>query len=265
MGLDDVLPVFRRLENDFDYGSQPFHGRGGPVPVVRRELTEWGSGDRLLADAAFAAGHAWEPDYHRPGALGVSRTASNIHLGVRVTAYDGYVEPWRGEGRITVEAGVTASRVVLRGSRAIGVETVDRAGDIRLTEADHVVLAGGAAATPAILQRSGIGRSRLLEALDIPLVADLPVGDGIQDHVGFWLQLEHDGAQPAANGARGNATLRYSSGLPHSRTGDLLVVAANPAASDAAEVAFGVKLAYCLSRGTSQIVSRDPSASPTSA
>jgi len=261
-GWDDVLPVFRRLENDVDYGSQPFHGRGGPVPVVRRELTEWGSGDRLLADAAFAAGHAWEPDYHRPGALGVSRTASNIHLGVRVTAYDGYVEPWRGEGRITVEAGVTASRVVLRGSRAIGVETVDRAGDIRLTEADHVVLAGGAAATPAILQRSGIGRSRLLEALDIPLVADLPVGDGIQDHVGFWLQLEHDGAQPAANGARGNATLRYSSGLPHSRTGDLLVVAANPAASDAAEVAFGVKLAYCISRGTSQIVSRDPSASP---
>ncbi len=133
---------------------------------------------------------------------------------------------------------------------------------VTLTEGDHVVLAGGAAATPAILQRSGIGRSLVLETLGIPLVADLPVGDGIQDHVGFWLQLEHQGAQPGANGARGNATLRYSSELPHSRPGDLLVVAANPAASDAAEVAFGVKLAYCLSRGSSQIVSRDPSAAP---
>jgi len=261
-GWSDVLPVFRRLEDDVDYGSQPFHGRGGPVPVVRRQQYEWGSGDRLLADAAFAAGHAWEPDYHRPGALGVSRTASNIHLGVRVTAYDGYVEPWRGEGRITVEAGVTASRVVLRGSRALGVETVDRAGTVHLTEGDHIVLAGGAAATPAILQRSGIGPSRMLESLGIPVVADLPVGDGVQDHVGFWLQLAHDGAEPAANGARGNATLRYSSDLPHSRPGDLLVVAANPSSSDAAEVAYGVKLAYCLSRGTSRIVSRDLSAAP---
>jgi choline dehydrogenase len=259
-GWDEVLPIFRRLENDLDYGSQPYHGRGGPVPVVRRQRSEWGSGDRLLADAAFAAGHGWEPDYHRPGTLGVSRTASNIHLGVRVTAYDGYVEPWRGEGRITVAAGVTASRVIVRGSRATGVETVDPAGAVRVTEGDHVVLAGGAAATPGILQRSGIGPSGLLDALSIPLVADLPVGDGIQDHVGFWLQLAQDDARPAANGARGNTTLRYSSNLPHSRPGDLLIVAANPIAPGSAEVAFGVKLAHCLSRGTSRVVSRDPGA-----
>ena len=100
-------------------------------------------------------------------------------------------------------AGVTASRVVVRGSRAIGVETVDRAGAVQVTEGDHIVLAGGAAATPGILQRSGIGPSGLLESLGIPVVADLPVGDGIQDHVGFWLQLAHDDARPAANGARG--------------------------------------------------------------
>lgn len=255
---DDVLPVFRRLEDDVDYGSEPFHGRGGPVPVVRREVSEWGSGDRLLADAAFAAGHAWEPDYHRPGALGVSRTAGNIRLGVRVTAYDGYVEPWRGKGSIQVQAGRTASRVVVRGSRAIGVETVDEQGAIDVVGGDHIVLAGGAAATPGILQRSGIGPHELLAALGIPLVTDLPVGDGVQDHVGFWLQLAHERAQPAANGARGNATLRYSSGLPDSPVGDLLVVAANPARADADEVAFGVKLGHCRSRGTSRIVSRDP-------
>jgi choline dehydrogenase len=259
-GWDDVLPVFRRLEHDVDYGSAPFHGRGGPVPIVRRQESEWGSGDRLLADAAFAAGHAWEPDYHRPGALGVSRTASNIHLGVRVTAYDGYVQPWRGEGRITVLALRAASRVVFDGTRAIGVQTIDPTGAVETIEGDHIVLAAGAAATPGILQRSGAGPATLLRDLDIPLVADLPVGDGVQDHVGFWLQLANDGAQPAANGARGNATLRYSSGLPDSRSGDLLIVAANPATADAAEVAFGVKLAHCVSRGTSRVVSRDPDA-----
>lgn len=257
-GWDDVLPAFRRLEDDLDYGSAPFHGRGGPVPVVRREESEWGSGDRLLADAAFASGHAWEPDYHRPGALGVSRTASNIRFGVRVTAYDGYVEPWRGEGRIVVRSGLTASRVLVRDGRAFAVETRDGDGAAQTFEGDRIVLAAGAAATPGVLQRSGIGPAPLLAALGIPLVADLPVGEGVQDHVGFWLQLAHEGARPAANGARGNATLRYSSGLPDSRPGDLLIVAANPVTDTAAEVAFGVKLAHCLSRGTSRIVSRDP-------
>jgi choline dehydrogenase-like flavoprotein len=254
----DVLPIFTRLEDDVDYGSAAYHGHGGPVPVVRREESEWGSGDRLLAEAAFAAGHAWEPDYHRPGALGVSRTASNIRLGVRVTAYDGYVERWRSEGRIRVHSGTTASRVVMSQGRASGVEVSRDDGTVAVVEGDHVVLAGGAASTPGLLQRSGIGHGALLAGLGIPLVADLPVGEGVQDHVGFWLQLPHKGARPAATGARGNATLRYSSDLEHSRPGDLLIVAANPAHAEADEVAFGVKLAHCLSRGSSRIVSTDP-------
>lgn len=259
-GPDDVMPAFRRLEDDLDYGDEAaYHGSGGPVPVVRRSLDEWGSGDRVLADRALAAGHAWEPDYHRPGALGVSRTASNIRMGVRVTSYDGYVERWRDSGRIRVVSGAFASRVLVSSGRAIGVEVL-AAGGARTLEADEIVLAGGAAATPALLQRSGIGSSGLLADLGIPLVADLPVGDGVQDHVGFWLQIPLPDAHPAATGARGNATLRYSSALPDSREGDLLVVAANPAAPGDAEAAFGVKLGHCLSRGSARIRSADPRA-----
>lgn len=260
-GWDDVLPVFRRLEDDRDYGAADpdVHGLGGPVPVVRRDESEWGSGDRLLADAAAAAGHPWEPDYHRPGVLGFSRTAGNIRLGVRVTAYDGYVEPWRNGGRIAVHPRSLVSRVVVRDGGAVGVAVLAPDGDETLIEADEVVLAAGAAATPGILQRSGIGPADLLESLGIPVVADLPVGSGVQDHVGFWLHVAHEGAVPAANGARGNVTLRYSSHLEHSRPGDLLVVAANPAVPGVNETAFGVKLARCVSRGTSRIVSSHPS------
>lgn len=259
-GWDDVLPVLRRLEDDLDYGSAPYHGRGGPVPIVRRQESEWGSGDRMLADAALAAGHAWEPDYHRPGSLGVSRTASHLRYGVRVTSYDGYVEPWREEDRIAVRGGMTASRVLVNDGRATAVEARDAAGRIEVFEGDEIVLAGGAASTPGILQRSGIGPEALLAALGLAQVADLPVGDGMQDHVGFWMQVPHPAARPAVNGARGNVTLRHSSGLADSRPGDLLIVSANPAASDAGETAFGVKLARCLSEGTSRIVSTDPAA-----
>jgi len=257
---DDVLPAFRRLEDDVDYGIEPYHGRGGPVPIVRRLESEWGSGDQLLADAAFAAGHAWEPDYHRPGSLGVGRTASHIRFGVRVTSYDGYVDPWRESGRIRIHGGTSVSHVRFDGGRAVAVHAVGPAGAPVVYEGDEIVLAAGAAATPGILQRSGIGPAALLQGLGIRVVADLPVGIGVHDHVGFWLQVPVDDARPAANGARGNVTLRYSSGLEHSREGDLLIVAANPSHSDAGETAFGVKLARCVSRGTSAVVSADAAA-----
>lgn len=258
----DVLPVFRRLEDDLNYGALPYHGRGGPIPVVRREESGWGSGDRLLAETAQTAGHAWEPDYHRPGSLGVSRTASCIRLGVRVTTYDAYVEPWRDEGRVSVHGSTAIHRVVICRGRAVAVEGTAPDGSAIRFEGDEIVLAGGAASTPALLQRSGIGPAGLLHELGIQEVANLPVGEGLQDHVGFWLNVELPQALPAVNGARGNVTLRTSSNLPHSRPGDVLVVAANPAAPSTGEVAFGVKLGHCLSRGHSRITSADPRAAP---
>ena len=37
----DVLPSFRRLEDDRDFGSEAYHGRGGPIPVYRAPLNTW--------------------------------------------------------------------------------------------------------------------------------------------------------------------------------------------------------------------------------
>ena len=33
--FDDVLPYFRRLEADVDFGDRPWHGDIGPIPVNR--------------------------------------------------------------------------------------------------------------------------------------------------------------------------------------------------------------------------------------
>ena len=124
------------------------------------------------------------------------------------------------------------------------------------------MLSAGAASTPAILQRSGVGPAPLLRSLDIEVVADLPVGAGIQDHVGFWLSVELANGRTARNGARGNCTLRYSSGEPGSGVGDLMLVSANPVPAEPGEGAVGVKLAQCFSRGMLGIRSRDPFVPP---
>ena len=47
----------------------------------------------------------------------------------------------------------------------------------------EVVLSAGAVASPHILLNSGVGPREQLESLGIPVVADLPVGENLQDHM----------------------------------------------------------------------------------
>jgi choline dehydrogenase len=67
---------------------------------------------------------------------------------------------------------------VIEGKRAVGVKLVN--GEV--VSADEVILAGGAFGNSAILMRSGIGPSEHLSKLGITSIANLPMGDRLQDH-----------------------------------------------------------------------------------
>lgn len=78
----------------------------------------------------------------------------------------------------------TVSRVLFEGKKAIGVEYLPTTGGpVATTNATkEVLLAAGAIHTPQILQLSGIGPSKLLNTLNIPIIADLPgCGANFQD------------------------------------------------------------------------------------
>jgi len=66
----DVLPTFKRLEDDLDFASAPHHGRGGPLPIVRPPRSKWGAVDIALADAAIDLGYGWAEDHKRAGVYG---------------------------------------------------------------------------------------------------------------------------------------------------------------------------------------------------
>jgi choline dehydrogenase-like flavoprotein len=85
-----------------------------------------------------------------------------------------YLDPVRARDNLTILADTLVDRVLLEGDHAIGVATTD--GELR---AGTVVLAAGAYGSPAILLRSGVGPER-----------QLPVGDGLIDHVGVGLGYE---------------------------------------------------------------------------
>ena len=64
-------------------------------------------------------------------------------------------------------------------------------------EAAEVILCGGAVNSPQLLQVSGVGSARELEALGIDVVHDLPgVGEHLQDHLEVYVQ--HRSALPVS-------------------------------------------------------------------
>ena len=92
--------------------------------------------------------------------------------------------------------------VVFEGRRAVAVDIERQGGGTERIEGGEIILAGGAINTPQLLQLSGVGRAADLEALGIPVVADLPgVGANLQDHLEVYIQyasLQPVSMQPSA-------------------------------------------------------------------
>jgi choline dehydrogenase-like flavoprotein len=90
-GFTDVLPYFRRLEADADFGDQPWHGDAGPIPVSRYPAVGLTEAAAAGLAALEAAGFPLLEDHNRPGAVGAARMPMNSRDGVRVTTADAYL------------------------------------------------------------------------------------------------------------------------------------------------------------------------------
>jgi choline dehydrogenase-like flavoprotein len=278
---DELLPVFRRLEADADFGREPYHGDSGPIPVFRMPRGEWGSVDEALARAALARGFAWADDVNAPGATGVSPYPINSRDRRRVSTNDAYLEPVRGLENLSILGGATCDRVVVRGGRAIGVELVQN-GRRRVEHGDEIVVCAGAIHTPGILIRSGIGPAGRLSELGLDVGADLPVGEGLQDHalVAVYLRLRPEAAIRTPDDRDMNCCIRFDSGDAEGVASDLMVISINQmplptdatgtsawlspdagaTAADAGALCVWLNAPY--SRGTVGVASLDPEAQP---
>lgn len=268
-GWDDVLPYFRKLEDDVDFGDAPYHGRGGPIPVYRAPVEHWGFVDRALKAAAEGLGYPWNPDHNAPSGTGASPYAINSRDGYRVSTNDGYLEPARQRGNLTIVGNALVDTLTVEGNRPhVSGVTVTIDGERRQARAGReVILSAGAIHSPAILQRSGIGPAAHLRALGIPVVADRPVGDNLLDHpiLGILLDLKAEARVGTRMHRHTNCCLRYSSGLAQAGENDMIMIAGNlrsEADGDLARGRIAVSVYQAFSQGTVRIVSADPGADP---
>ncbi|MCK9879072.1 FAD-dependent oxidoreductase [Frankia sp. Ag45/Mut15] len=185
-GLDEwsyeqVLPFYRRLERDLQYGESDLHGGSGPITVTR-EIAHPHPVTEAFAEACASRGYPYEADKNGEQPAGYGPLPVNAVDGIRLNTGITYVNPARHRPNFEVLANTRALRVVLRDRVAVGVE-VDTGGQRRTITAGEVVLSAGAIMSPHLLALSGIGPRADLEAAGIPMILDLPaVGKGFTDH-----------------------------------------------------------------------------------
>lgn len=265
---EDVLPAFVRLEDDEQFGDEPYHGRGGPIPIHRAPLERWEPVDLALREAALGAGHGECPDHNAPTGTGVSPFAINSRDGRRVSTNEAYLEPARASGRLRIVGDALVARVAIGDDgRATGVWVRVAGGPPEVIEGDVVVLAAGAVHSPAILQRSGIGPAdAVLRPLGVEVIADLPVGGVMEHPIAYCaLRLRDAGRASSIDARHTNCTVRASSGLAGGRRNDLMFIDNNLVGADDAALAvgiLGVALEESRSRGEIRITSTDPSVDP---
>ena len=98
---------------------------------------------------------------------------------------EGHYDPNKDRKNWHVLVETSATRILFDKKRAVGVEYSKGAtGEKKTAKVNkEVVMAAGAVHSAPLLQISGVGPKAVIEDLDVPLVADLPlVGEGLQDH-----------------------------------------------------------------------------------
>ena len=211
-----VLPFYRRLEHDADFGGD-VHSKGGPVWIERPKRSNWHPTVSAFHASCREMGFADSPDFNDPESTGVGPCALNVRDGIRVSTAIGYLASARNRLNLTIRGGCLARRVAIENGRAIGVE-VEAGGVTQQVYGKRITVSAGAIASPGILMRSGIGPHEELEQCGLRSVVDAPrVGANLIDHP--WVLMMADLSSEAIRRSEGTHHSRLSAMLRYTTSG----------------------------------------------
>jgi choline dehydrogenase len=180
-GWTDVLPYFRRLEDDPE-GSAELHGRGGPVAICRWRHEELIPTQRAFFDVCRRLGFPEVTDHNHPEATGVGPFPQNRRERLRLSTAFAYLMGARERSNLVIQPHCLVDRIRFERDRAVGVEVVQNT-TRHVVRGRRIILAAGAIGSPAILLRSGIGPETAFAECGVTAVVNLPgVGAGLADH-----------------------------------------------------------------------------------
>ncbi|ELU14399.1 hypothetical protein CAPTEDRAFT_122622 [Capitella teleta] len=182
----DLLPFFKKSESmqDVRLKDSEYHGFNGPVVVQDRPISPLGD---YFVEAAQELGYK-ALDINGADQEGFNRAHVTVNNGVRSSTAGTYLRPAMARKNLDVATLAQATKVISQtvlfaNKRATGVEFIWKGEFRRVSASKEVVVSAGALDSPKLLMLSGVGPRDHLEEHGIDLVADLPVGQNLQDHL----------------------------------------------------------------------------------
>jgi 5-(hydroxymethyl)furfural/furfural oxidase len=222
---DDVLPFFKKLETDTDFGGGQ-HGSDGPVPVRRIPKDQWPPVSKALEHFAQERQFPFVADMNTDFRDGYASVPISAWPDKRASAAICYLTAdVRARSNLTTMNGAMVSGITFDGKRATGV-TVEIGGETKTFTAREVIVSLGGIHSSAMLMRAGIGPAAHLREHNIAVRQDLPgVGMNLCNHsllfMGFHLNPE--GRQSPDIRPHATTVLRFSSGVPGCPRTDMYV------------------------------------------
>jgi 5-(hydroxymethyl)furfural/furfural oxidase len=224
-GWNDVLPFYRKLEHDLDFGGEQ-HGKDGPVPIRRTKPEEWAPLSKAVHAYAQERQIPFLADMNTDFRDGYGAVPMSNWPDKRASAAICYLDAaTRARNNLSIINGAVVTGFVFEGRRVTGV-TARIGGEEKKLSAREVILSAGGVHSPAFLLRSGIGPAGQLRELGIEVRADLPgVGENLSNHaIVFVGLLQKRGARQAESLRPHPMTaFRYSSGLPGAPPTDMYI------------------------------------------
>src|SRR5258707_503031 len=189
--FSDVLPYFRRSENNADFDGE-YHGKDGPLAV--NKLRTENPVQKIFVQAAQEGQFRIREDFNAEDHEGLGIYQVTQKNGERWSAARAYIHPHMGSrANLRVETGAHAVRILFEGKRAVGVEYRQGQEMEQLRAPRDVIVASGAFQTPQLLMLSGVGDSAALGNHGVASVHHLPgVGQNLQDHPDFVFGFTSD-------------------------------------------------------------------------
>jgi len=266
-GWDDVLPYYRKLENDLDFDGA-LHGNDGPVPIRRTKSADWAP----LASAV----HAFAEERQIPFVADMNADFRDGYGGVpmsnwpekRASAAICYLNAAvRRRDNLRILADTLVTGLLFEGRRATGV-MAKIGGKTKTFYGRDIIVSLGGIHSPAFLMRGGIGSATALRDVGIDVRVDLPgVGENLSNHAIIFIGLlQKPGARQSEEIRPHPMTaFRYSSGLPGAPPSDMYLnvqckTSWSPLGHQVANLA--PSLLKPMARGRVRLVTADPATYP---
>lgn len=182
-----IGPAYAALESH-ELGAQETRGDSGPMkismPNVRDKLSD------ALIQTGKNLGWSFKPDVNAPDDIeGIGYAPRTIYKGRRQSAAKAFLDPIKHRENLTIVTGANVDRVIFENKKAVGVEFLKNGQTETVECGKEIILAGGAMASPGMLERSGIGAPERLADLGIELIHANPnVGENLLEHRGLIVQ-----------------------------------------------------------------------------